>query len=45
MTSGNVSVLLGNGDGTFAGNLDGDGHLDLATANEWSHNVSVLLQR
>jgi hypothetical protein len=52
-----VSVLLGNGDGTFrapltsatgsyphslaVGDLDGDGNLDLATAN--SNDVSVLL--
>ncbi len=57
--SDNVSVLLNNGDGTFAtqsvyaaGNaprsvfcadLDGDGDVDLATANGNSDDVSVLL--
>jgi hypothetical protein len=57
--SDTVSVLLGNGDGTFqthvqygvgdwprsvtAGDLDGDGDLDLAVANEYSDTVSVLL--
>jgi hypothetical protein len=57
--SDNVSVLLGNGDGTFLsavnygagydsesvaiGDLNGDGYLDLAVANQWSDNVSVLL--
>jgi len=56
---GEVSVLLGNGDGTFqppvtyavgsvptglvAGDFNGDGHLDLAVANELSGTVSVLL--
>lgn len=58
-----VSVLLGNGDGTFqpaltydtgastspisvaVGDLDGDGHPDLATANQYpgANNASVLL--
>ncbi len=54
-----VSVLLNNGDGTFAAptnltvgtdpmdvvlaDLDGDGDLDIATANFGSGNVSVLL--
>ncbi|MHB8953754.1 MAG: FG-GAP-like repeat-containing protein [Pirellulaceae bacterium] len=54
-----VSVLTGRGDGTFSapesfpagiaphslttGDFNGDGLLDLATANAGSHNVSVLL--
>ena len=56
-----VTILLGNGDGTFtaaallatgagsapqlpiAGDFDGDGKLDLATANQTEHTVSVLL--
>jgi hypothetical protein len=54
-----VSVLLGNGDGTFkahtdfatgrqpnsvaSGDLNGDGKLDLATANFNNDNVSVLI--
>ena len=58
-SEGNVSVLLNNGDGTFAADstypvkywplsvsaadLDGDGDLDLTTANTSSKNVSVLL--
>lgn len=57
--SNTVSVLLGNGDGTFqqradyltgnspfavaAADLNGDGELDLATANADSDSVSVLL--
>jgi hypothetical protein len=55
----NVSVLLGNGDGTFqaavnyntgsfpkavaVGDFNGDGKLDLVTANYSSNNISVLL--
>ena len=60
-SSGNVSVLLGTGTGSFAaasgspfsagggsrsvatGDFNGDGSLDLATANNSSNNVSVLL--
>jgi hypothetical protein len=54
-----VSVLLGNGDGSFqpqvtyavgsdpdaivAGDFNGDGHTDLAVANDGSDTVSVLL--
>ena len=54
-----MSVLLGNGDGTFApqvtyavgsdpdaivaGDFTGDGHLDLAVANDCDDTVSVLL--
>ena len=54
-----MSVLLGNGDGTFqtqvtyavgsgpialvAGDFNGDGRTDLATANSGSNDVSVLL--
>ena len=54
-----VSVLLGNGDGTFqaqlrfavgpgpksvvAADVNGDGRLDIATANSQSNDVSVLL--
>jgi hypothetical protein len=54
-----ISLLLGNGDGTFqspvqysvgigpvnvvAADLNGDGSLDLVTANEDSNDVSVLL--
>ena len=54
-----MSVLLGNGDGTFqpqvtyavgsdpiaivAGDFNGDGHLDLAVANDVDSTVSVLL--
>jgi hypothetical protein len=55
---GGVSVLLGNGDGTFqpaktvaprntgylvAGDFNGDGHLDLAVADQDSNGVSILL--
>lgn len=55
----NVSILLGNGDGTFqsavnypvgvapfyvaVGDFNGDGKLDLVTANANSNNVSILL--
>ncbi|MEA2031279.1 MAG: FG-GAP-like repeat-containing protein [candidate division Zixibacteria bacterium] len=58
---GDVSILLGNGDGTFqsavnyavgrwpnsvfSADFDGDGDNDLATANENSHNVSILLNQ
>ncbi len=58
-SSNNVSVLLGNTNGTFAaavnyavgvqpyavtiGDLNGDGRLDLAVANNGSNNVSVRL--
>ncbi|MFQ5489264.1 MAG: FG-GAP repeat domain-containing protein, partial [Phycisphaerae bacterium] len=58
-TSRDVSILLGNGDGTFAadvaftvgdkpvsvaiGDLNGNGHPDLAVANRNSDNISVLL--
>jgi hypothetical protein len=58
--SNNVSVLLGNGDGSFqaavnygvvsfprsvaVGDFDGDGRMDLAVANLFSNNVSILLQ-
>jgi hypothetical protein len=57
--SDGVSVLLGNGDGSFAserrfpvgvvpraligGDFDGDGNLDIATANYSSGDVSILL--
>src|SRR6267143_1127199 len=57
--SNSVSVLLGNGDGTFqaavnyatgssplsvmSGDFNGDGKLDLVTANAGSSNVSILL--
>jgi len=56
--AGAISILLGNGDGTLAAavayptapgarrivaaDFDGDGNLDLATANEIGQNVSVL---
>ncbi len=56
---GSVSVLLGNGDGSFRssatysvgvypdaivpGDFTGDGHLDLAIANNGSSTVSILL--
>jgi hypothetical protein len=59
--SSQLSVFLGNGDGTFqprtdyltgfgprtvvAGDFNGDGRLDLATANNDSANVSILLQQ
>ena len=59
LDSNNVSVLLGNGDGSFQsavgygaggssvslaiGDLDGDGALDLAVANAFSDEVSVLI--
>jgi hypothetical protein len=55
----NVSILLGNGDGTFqaavnypvgvaplfvaVGDFNGDGKLDVVTANANSNNVSILL--
>jgi len=57
--SNTITVLLGNGDGTFRetaelnvgqdpaaiaiGDLDGNGALDLVTADEGSHTVSVVL--
>lgn len=59
--SNDVTILLGNGDGTFtqppgspfavgsapngivAGDLNGDGKLDLAIANENDDNVTILL--
>jgi uncharacterized protein (DUF2141 family) len=59
--SNNVTVSLGNGDGTFTqapgspvalgttpayaavGDVNGDGKLDIATGNEGSHSVTVLL--
>ena len=59
IVSGNVSVLLGNGNGTFAaqttfatgngprivtlGDVNGDGRLDIITANQGSDSASVLL--
>jgi len=59
--SANVTVLLGNGDGTFNGekrvvvgvvpisiaapDLNGDGKIDLVTANYNSNDVSVLWKR
>jgi probable HAF family extracellular repeat protein len=60
-TSSAVTVLLGNGDGTFqapltdhlgtdilpysltVGDFNGDGNLDVVTANAYSQDVSVLL--
>ncbi|WP_265575880.1 beta strand repeat-containing protein [Bradyrhizobium sp. WBAH23] len=59
--SGNMLVLLGNGDGTFqspvtfssfgaspfavaAGDLNGDGHMDVVTSNFGSDTLSVFLQ-
>jgi hypothetical protein len=57
--SQDVSVLLGNGDGSFLGaqnfgagsfplsvavdDFNGDGLPDLAVANDFSNNVSVLI--
>ncbi len=59
--SSQLSVFLGNGDGTFqsrtdyptgygprtvvAGDFNGDGRLDLATANNDAASVSILLQQ
>ena len=40
---GIVSVWLGSGDGTFAHALNGDGHLDVVTSNEYGETVTVLL--
>jgi hypothetical protein len=60
-TSSSISVLLGNGDGTFrspvnytvglrpglgsavVGDFNGDGRLDVATANDFDSTVSILL--